>query len=412
MSELPADPLGRLTPELLDYSTPTFSLKDDLDRLVRVSRVGAPEAVVCYCSRIVEALAADAVGQLQQESSGNMFSDLELLEHLNRLEMAVCCWADAVRRLGNQMRHVLGFVGPVEAQLSIDFAERWLKWYFCRFSHGLCLPGLTRDGEPLGLGMDHGFEPLLRSVEQLECRANNETNCPPWSEVSASAAFLQTPILPAAAAEIVLDHGQRDEALRILEASLARFPKDLRLRQLMGLYWSRMENFERALEWLEPLYAHQQPDDETAGITAAVYKRKWLKNRSDTTFLEKSHRAYRQAWKDSKKKNTWLGINAATTALYLGQRKEAADQAQDVERLLRKRAATLPEELRDPRLAFNYWDQATLAEAQLLMGDWPLAQQTYKDVFARYPERIDNIKGTCEQRGEILKALGLPPAVD
>jgi len=70
MPELLADPLRRLAPELLSYRTPTFALTDDLDRLARVQRAGAPGAVVCYCARIVETLAADAVGRLGQESSG------------------------------------------------------------------------------------------------------------------------------------------------------------------------------------------------------------------------------------------------------------------------------------------------------------------------------------------------------
>ncbi|HWC89390.1 MAG TPA: tetratricopeptide repeat-containing protein, partial [Pirellulales bacterium] len=251
-----------------------------------------------------------------------------------------------------------------------------------------------------------------RSVEQLECRATNETNCQPWPEVSASAAFLQTPILPAAAAEILIGQGQHDEALRILEASVARFPEDLRLRQLMGLSWSRKKNPTKALEWLEPLYASKHPDEETAGITAAAYKRLWLGNRSDTTLLEKSHRAYLQGWNDCSKKSSWLGINAATTALYLRRREAAAQLAEKVAQLLSKRAASLPSELRDSSLLFNYWDLVTLAEAQLLTGNWPLAQRTYQDAFTRFAERKDDIKTTREQRDEILKALGLPPAVD
>jgi hypothetical protein len=98
-----------------------------------------------------------------------------------------------------------------------------------------------------------------------------------------------------------------------------------------------------------------------------------------------------------------LGINAATTALWLGRRKVSARLAREVEDLLRRRAAGLP-----PDLSFNFWDHVTLAEAQLLLGDVRAAQQTYQGAFARHPEQGHNIEVARRQRDEVLRTLGLP----
>lgn len=420
MDELRESPLGRLAQDALDYATQEFVLRSDLNHLVRVRRIQAPEAVILYCARILEALASDAIRRLRQEPSANVFSNLEVLVYLNRLTTATRYWAHALRRLSNRVRHVQGLVGPEEAELSVHFAERWLGWFFCHFSHGPKLCSLTRDRVPLGLADNTELGSLLQSVEALESTSTTAiSDTDPstqqnwssdwWSAGGVSAVFLRTPILPTVAAEVLLGRKRNAEAFRVLDVGLARFPEDIRLRQLMGLYWSREGNIEQALESLGSLYAHPQTDDETVGIVAAVYKQSWLADRANRVHLEESHRAYRGAWRSSGKKNGWLGINTATTALYLGRWDEAKRWAKEVAELLGRRATTLPNDLRDPSLDFDYWDQVTLAEAQLLLGD-PAFRHTYEDAFSRHGGRRDgDIAVSRRQRDEILKSLGLPP---
>jgi len=43
--------------EVAQYVSAQFTLVDDLDHLDQVQRVGAPEAVILYCARILEVLA-------------------------------------------------------------------------------------------------------------------------------------------------------------------------------------------------------------------------------------------------------------------------------------------------------------------------------------------------------------------
>jgi hypothetical protein len=178
----------------------------------------------------------------------------------------------------------------------------------------------------------------------------------------------------------------------------------------MGLYRGREGNPQEGLQWLEPLYARFHDDDETAGITAGLYKKKWLADRDSKDALDKSHRVYHDAWKSSGRKSAYLGINSATTALWLGRTEEARRLAREVEELLRRRAASLPRDLSDPRLDFQFWDQLTLAEAQLVQGDWPAAEKLYREVFGRHSERSGDIAVSRQQMREILKALGLPGA--
>jgi hypothetical protein len=393
--------LARLATAPLDYQTSRFVLRTDLERLLEVSRVGAPEAMIFYGAGILEALAADALEQLGLEPGAHVFSNLTLLEHLNRLDTSARYWAHALRRLGNQVRHIHCFVGPDQAELAAHFAERWLEWYFCRFSHGPRLESLTRDRLPLGLAAREEEGRVLRLVEEFEAQPRSA------AELPGVPGFLRTPVLPAAVAEMLLGRKREADALHLLEMGLERFPADVRLQQLMGLYWRRAGNLERALEYLRPLGA--AGDEETAGLLAAVLKQQWLNNRADRIALEGAHRAYKDAWAASHPRNTWLGINAAATALFLAKVDRARHLALAVEATLQDRAARLPVALRDAALEFSYWDHVTLAEAQLLAGDRATAERTYAEAFTRNAHRTGDIEVSLGQKTEILRALGLAP---
>ncbi|HJT75800.1 MAG TPA: tetratricopeptide repeat-containing protein [Gemmataceae bacterium] len=405
-------PLVRLVPEVRTYRMGPFALADDLAHLLAVQRAGAPEAVVFYSSRILDALAADALVRLGQVPATNLFANLQLLEHLNRVATATRYWAHALRRLGNLVRHLTGRVGPEDADLAVLFAERWLEWFFRLFSHGHRLPRLTCDGQPLGLGAAGEGHVLLELLEKLEATPPGAAAPPGQGELGQHPALLNTSVLPAVLAEVLLGRHQHEEAFRVLELGLSHFPDDLRLRQLMGLHWSRNGELEEALRWLEPLHARFKDDEETAGITAGVYKRRWLRDRDNRADLEKSHRAYRGAWKSSRKKSVYAAINAAATALWLGREGDARQLAGEVVEQLHRRAASLPADLRDVRQPFSYWDQVTLAEAQLLLGDWSAARQAYREAFARHATRLGDIKVTRDQLAEHLEALGGRDKVD
>jgi hypothetical protein len=406
------NPIDSLAPEVKAYATDSFCLRDDLERLHRVQHAGAPEAAILYCARILEAVAADALVAVELPSSPNVFSNLDALQQFNLLQNPTLTWAHALRRMGNLVRHIHRRVQTQDAELSVLFVERCLEWFFCRFRfrrHPQLLR-LRPDEEPFAMTAGHGLRAWLGVLDavDLDLRAHvAEVRAQPGS------VFLQTPAIPALVAERLLDRKHHDEAHIVLEAALAEFPDDIRLNQLLVLYWSRTGHLDKARACLEmPIWERFKDDDETAGISAGVYKRLWLADKSKRKWLTRSHRAYEQGWEHSRHTNAYLGINTATTALWLGRHAEARQVAAGVRQLLQRRAAALARHAGDVDLVMNYWDQVTLAEAELLLGDLDASRRGYRAGFDTHREQRDNIDVTRKQLGELLQTLGLPESVE
>jgi tetratricopeptide (TPR) repeat protein len=393
---------AELPPGMAAYATEQFVLADELDGLARVQRAGAVEAEIFYAARILEALSAEALRALGLTPTANVFANLDVLHKFDQLSVATAHWAHALRRTGNAVRHVLRRVGPDDAELAALFAERWLVWFFREFSHGPRLSGLAPDGvclRPDGAG----YRRMMTDLEQGRFGRDDY--------LRKDGAVLRTPALPAVAAEVLLDRNDLDGAHAVLTAALAAFPDDVRLNQLMGLRWSRAGRLEQARAWLEPLYQLHRDDDETVGITAGVYKRLWLADRAARDWLGRSHKAYLHGWDRSRHTNPYLGINAATTALWMGRRDQARDFAGKVHDLLAQRV-TLLARGREGGYALGFWDQVTLAEAQVLLGDLPAARAAYQEALRRYPDQRAGAEVARTQLKHLLEALGLPNPVD
>ena len=110
--------------------------------------------------------------------------------------------------------------------------------------------------------------------------------------------------------------------------------------------------------------------------------------------------------------NAYPGINAATTALWLGQRKKSQQFAQAVLALLENRAASLAGSQRLKSLRHNYWEDVTRAEALLLLDNLPAAQAMYLQTFREHAHEEDNIRVSREQAIDILQTLGYPNPED
>jgi hypothetical protein len=180
----------------------------------------------------------------------------------------------------------------------------------------------------------------------------------------------------------------------------------------MGLYWSRTENFVKALECLRPLLKQVEYDDETPGILAGVYKRRWDKDQNlspeeKANCLKEAYRLYRKGWERDQKPDTYRGINAATTALYLGQKDDSREIAAGVKKVLLKRRSKLLGR-GGKQLALNYWDAVTLAEAHLLLGEGDAARAAYQESVRRHADKKGNIESTSKQAALILKFQGVP----
>jgi len=107
--------------------------------------------------------------------------------------------------------------------------------------------------------------------------------------------------------------------------------------------------------------------------------------------------------------NTYLGINAAATALLLGRRATAWRIAETVGQTLQHRQRVL-----DGRAdaAVTYWDCASGAEAYLLQGELTLARRAYAGAFARFPAQRGVQEVTRAQAEELLRAHGLACGFD
>jgi tetratricopeptide (TPR) repeat protein len=386
---------GRFHPDVIAFQAATFRLAEDLADLEGVAQVQAHTAVLFYAARILEGLAADALRRLGLAPPGSVFSALETLHRLDLLRPAERTWAHALRRLGNQARHLQRHVEPADATLAYHLLERWLDWFFRRYPLGPRLPGLTPAGERCWPELDPGIGRLMAELEQ---------EGPGLPALAQAPALTQAPTLPAVLAELLLDRDAADAAAAVLDQAQARFPDDPRLRQLRGLWLSRAGRLEEALHVLRPLAAADPQDEETVGILAGVYKRCAAQG-SGRPWLERAYRSYRQGWR-LQRANTYLGINAAATAFWLGE-PPAAEIAAAVRRELEARAATLAAPGR-AGLSLGLWDQLALAEAFLIEGRLDQARHHYARARRDHPHQAGSLAVGFDQLRRHLRHLGLP----
>jgi tetratricopeptide (TPR) repeat protein len=187
-----------------------------------------------------------------------------------------------------------------------------------------------------------------------------------------------------------------DDALKILAKLCEAFPKTLRPKQLMGLAYARGGDWRKAQSVLGELYAAGEIDPETLGI----YARTWMDRYNateDRRYLLKSRDFYRQAF-EATPADYYTGINAATKSLLLDEKETAQQLAQRVEKL----TGVVP-------IAGDYWKTATVAEVQLLQGNYPAAATLYQAAVISAPEDIGSHESTRNQAVLILSHLGATP---
>jgi len=396
---------GRLVEDVAQHSSRRFSLRDDLDNLVKVRPTGAPEATIIYCVRIVESLAENALMLARMDPSPNLFSNLTSLHAYNLIPMSTLYWANSLRWIGNAVRHIRRRVNAVDMELSLAFAEACIEWFFCRCPLALRLASVTKDGARLGLCKSQTFWRMLTEIESSDFDQHVMMEL---SGNGRNAEFLKTPALPATFAQALIDCEAYEDAAVVLEAGLETYADDLRLRQLQGLLWSRTGELDKALSSLEELYKAAPNDDETTGILAGVHKRVWLRTRDRQDSLKRACRIYTHGWRAGKMRSPYLGINAAATALWQGNLEEARFLAHEVRELLVGRRAVLESAHVQQHLTLNFWDRVTLAEADLLLGNFDEARDAYNAAFEDHrSEQLGGIQVARDQAIEDLHAMGL-----
>lgn len=375
----------------------------ELGRLMAVHRLGAIEGAIFYAGRVLEGLCGIALGRAHVDTRPTALAGLESLQDLAFAPMPTLWWGHVLRRLGNVGRHLRGELADVDADIAVAVIELWLHWYFVDFSIGPRIVQLRPQGISLGA------PPSARAVVQAS------TGTPAELEAAAHALCDGPQALRAAAqaavmADLLIAQGKRPLAERVLQIGLAQYPEDLRLLQLKALALSRgsdRKKLEEALASLEAL-AHRFEDAETLGILAGAYKRRSDPNVADD-WLAKAHRKYAAGFRIDKK-STYLGINTAATALWLGHNRISTEVAHSVyalqnARLARRAAAAA--DLPPP----EFWAEVTLAEAALLLGRLDEAGGLYASALATHPLEVGSHQVALAQARRHLKELGSNPSL-
>ncbi|OQB42791.1 MAG: RyR domain protein [Candidatus Latescibacteria bacterium ADurb.Bin168] len=204
-------------------------------------------------------------------------------------------------------------------------------------------------------------------------------------------------------AERMLSLGEPLAAYDVVSEGRALWPRDVRLRQLEALAYVRSQVTDRARDLLQDLVSEGHADAETLGLLARCYKDLWERETDPDArraLLTRSHDAYQHAYKVAD--SSWAGINAATTALFLGDTKHAHN-------LARRVADQCSKELdrKDGNIADSYWTQATLGEAALILGDVEGAAEHYRNAATIGAGRWGDLCSTRRQARLLLGCLGL-----
>jgi len=222
-----------------------------------------------------------------------------------------------------------------------------------------------------------------------------------------SVAYTTSATLHGVAVDQLIRARQYPLALEAVQSGLALFPSSLRLRQLQGLALRRNKQIDDARFQLELLAEEGHRDPETLGMLAAVYADLWeAKLRAGSAGearndLEQSRNLYREGF-TKVPTDTYVGINAASKTALLGD----IEGARALARLVLTR---ITEQRKEPKkVPADYWELATEAEAQLLLGEYPVATTLYHDAKVANGSEKGSIDSTKLQVERLLSVLPVP----
>jgi tetratricopeptide (TPR) repeat protein len=195
-------------------------------------------------------------------------------------------------------------------------------------------------------------------------------------------------------AQSLISLARPDQAIAVLKHAQPGERAD----QLLALALSKTNDIDGAIQILRKLYDRKRTerDSETGGILAGRYRQRWIKSGyANNGDLRAAFEIYRETFERTK--DSYPGINAAATALQLGDRAEMLRIAQQV--LVSLQAARAEE--------FDHWKFATMGEVYLLLGDLDNAKKWYGKAVAFNPEYHLDISVMRRQAQRNLEKLGL-----
>ena len=212
-----------------------------------------------------------------------------------------------------------------------------------------------------------------------------------------------------AEAERLLRQGEPLLAYNFADVGALRWPENLRLRRLQALALARSGDAERANRLLSELAQAGADDAETLGVLAGTHKELGIAARDDArreAHLESAYRLYAQGYAMSVQRGSaagayYTGINAATMAVLHGHIDEARWMAADVQRICSSSPAG------DGDDGAEYWRQATLGEAALILGDAPAATRHYANAMVLAHGRYGDLSKTRRQARMLASHLAI-----
>ncbi len=207
----------------------------------------------------------------------------------------------------------------------------------------------------------------------------------------------------------ILKVGEPLLAYDVISAGLDLWPKNVRLRQLLGLALARSGATERANRILSQLYEEGAVDGETLGILARTHKDLSAmasspdeRSKQLAKAYDYYYKGYRNAISSPKKIRLddaiYNGINAATAALLMRQRNQAEALAHGVRKICLKKLE---------RKKDNYWALASLGEAATILGEWTEAEDRYSEASEQGHRNFADLSSTRRQARILLEHLGL-----
>jgi len=198
-----------------------------------------------------------------------------------------------------------------------------------------------------------------------------------------------------AATQAHLERGEPLAAYNEAQAGLAASPNHPRLRQLQALALARSGDTARANAMLQELARDGVEDAETLGMLARTYK--------DSGHFDAAFELYRRAFDNAVASGdndgaTYAGINAATVALVRGDPNEARAIAANVRKICAGRAGS------------DYWREATLGEAALILGEYAASAEHYSRAAGLARSRLGDKASTRRQARVLLRHLPDAPA--
>jgi len=347
-------------------------------------------------------------------TSGGLNAQLE--QHLQHSATAVLIWSsrseesdwckDEYETLRNLEKNKKGFRYVVLRVDEVDLplfaqAKLWIDFSgqpdgptgtgLLRLLHGLHGKPLSDEAGRLAAAYDEAFARALVKVNAA--RSNGDADTVLALAASEAPEWTTTATLPCKAAEALIALKRPADALPLLDAVIARFPRSIRPQQLKGLALARTGQWRAAQQVLGELHELGERDPETLGILARTWRDRYAES-GDILHLRKARNLYAEAF-EATPSDYYTGINAASNSVLLGDLAAAEKLAAAVEQLV----GTTPRRR-------DYWGTATVAEVQLIRRRYAEAAALYAAAVEDDPEAKGSHESTRAQARRLMDKLG------